>query len=124
MSNTSPPERRASRFLPYAIFIIIAIFLFVSGGTAVLYLIFSKYSGVTNIWLLVCGAPFILIVLAIFTIVRLYTRFGKPLEQLFNAINSIEEGDFSVRVPENNSDMFSNLIKRFNKMIGELERAE
>ncbi|MEP6894893.1 MAG: ATP-binding protein, partial [Chloroflexota bacterium] len=46
------------------------------------------------------------------------------LEQLFNAINSIEEGDFSVRVPENNSDMFSNLIKRFNKMIGELERAE
>ncbi|MFN8386834.1 MAG: ATP-binding protein [Anaerolineales bacterium] len=36
----------------------------------------------------------------------------------------IEEGNLSARVPESNSDMFSDLIKRFNKMVAELERAE
>jgi two-component system OmpR family sensor kinase/two-component system sensor histidine kinase BaeS len=55
---------------------------------------------------------------------NLYMRFGRPLEQLFKTINAVEAGDLSARVPENNSDMFSDLIKRFNKMVGELERAE
>jgi two-component system OmpR family sensor kinase/two-component system sensor histidine kinase BaeS len=122
--STSVPERRSYRFVPILIFIIIAICLFVGGGAAALYLIFSEYSGVRNIWLLLCGAPFVFVVLAIITVATLYTRFGKPLEELFNAINAVEEGNLSVRVPETNSDMFSNLIGRFNKMVGELERAE
>ncbi len=122
--STSVPERRSYRFVPILIFIIIAICLFVGGGAAALYLIFSEYSGVRNIWLLLCGAPFVFVVLAIITVATLYTRFGKPLEELFNAINAVEEGNLSVRVPETNSDMFSNLIWRFNKMVGELERAE
>lgn len=115
---------RSYRFVPFLIFIILAICLFVGGGAAVLYLVFSEYSGVKNIWLLLCGAPFVLVVLAITIVVRLYTRFGKPLEELFDAINAVEEGNLSVRVSENKSDMFSDLIKRFNKMVGELERAE
>jgi len=127
MSNTeSSPERRRriSRFIRIAIFFFISVSLFVGGSAALFYLIFSKYTEVKNIWLLVCGAPFVFVVLAIFTLANLYTRYGKPLEQLFKAINAVEEGDLSVRVPENKSDMFSDLIKRFNKMIGELERAE
>ena len=122
MSNTT--HARTRRFVPFAIFFLITAFIFVGGIAAILYLLFSEYSGVRNIWLLVCGAPVVLVVFIIFTIFNLYTRFGKPLEQLFNAINAVEEGDLSVRVPENNSDMFSDLIKRFNKMVGELERAE
>jgi two-component system OmpR family sensor kinase/two-component system sensor histidine kinase BaeS len=127
MSNTespTPPRSGMSRFVRFAIFFFIFVFFFVGGGAALLYLVFSKYTGVQNIWLLVCGAPVALIVLLVFIISTLYTRFGKPLEQLFNAINKVEEGDLSVRVPENKSDMFSDLIKRFNKMVGELERAE
>ncbi|MEW6401166.1 MAG: HAMP domain-containing sensor histidine kinase [Chloroflexota bacterium] len=54
----------------------------------------------------------------------LYTRFGQPLNEMFNAIDAIAEGNLSVRVPEKRSDMFSELIKRFNKMVEELERAE
>jgi len=122
--STPASARRSYRFVPFLIFIIIAICLFVGGGSAVFYLIFSEYSGVKNIWLLLCGTPFVLVVLAITIIIRLYTRFGKPLEELFNAINAVEEGNLSVRVSENKSDMFSDLIKRFNKMVGELERAE
>jgi len=125
MSNTeSSPRRRTSRTVRWLIFFIVSITLFVGGGAAFLYFLFSKYTGAQNIWLLVCGAPFAAVVLFIFTAFNLYTRFGKPLEQLFNAINEIEDGNLSVRVPENKSDMFSDLIKRFNKMVGELERAE
>ena len=98
--------------------------LFIGGIAALLYWAFTEYSGVRNIWLLVCGAPFAVILLAFFTVFRLYTRFGKPMEQIFNAIDSVAEGDLSVRVPENKSDMFSELVNRFNKMVSELERAE
>jgi two-component system OmpR family sensor kinase/two-component system sensor histidine kinase BaeS len=71
-----------------------------------------------------CGGPVLFVTLVIFVLFNLYMRFGRPLEQLFNTINAVEAGDLSARVPENNSDMFSDLVKRFNKMVGELERAE
>lgn len=123
--NSSPPQkRRRNRFIPFAIFFIITVFLFVGGIAAILYLLFTEYSGIRNIWLLICGAPVILVVFILITIITLYIRFGRPLEELFNAINAVEEGDLSVRVSEKTSDMFSDLFKRFNKMIGELERAE
>src|SRR5260221_387282 len=125
MSNTeSAPRSRIIRFIRFVVFFSIIFLLFVGGSTALLYLLFSQYTGIQNIWLLVCGTPFVVGALLIFTIFNLYTRFGKPLEQLFKVINTIEAGDLSVRVPENNSDMFSDLFKRFNKMVGELERAE
>ena len=124
MSTTPARERSVGRFIPFAIFFLISALLFVGGTAAILYLIFSQYSGIRNIWLLLCGAPVVLVIFIIATVFNLYSRFGKPLEDLFNAINSVEEGDLSVRVPENNSEMFSDLFKRFNKMVGELERAE
>ena len=122
--SSSLSERRASRFIPFAIFFIISACLFVGGTAAILYLLFSEYSGVRNIWILICGAPVVLVVFVILTVFNLYTRFGRPLEDLFNAINAVEAGNLSVRVPEKNSDMFSDLFKRFNKMVGELERTE
>lgn len=125
MSNTPPSRtRRVSRALAFTIFFVISAVIFVGGVAATLYLLFSQYSGVQNIWILVCGAPIALTAIVLVTVFSLYTRFGRPLEQLFNTINKVEEGDLSARVPENKSDMFSDLIKRFNKMVGELERAE
>ena len=126
MSNTetSPRNRRISRFVRFAILFFVALILFIGGITALLYLLFSKYTGVQNIWLLVCGAPVVLVALLIFLIFNLYMRYGRPLEQLFNAIDEVEAGNLAIRVPEVKSDMFSDLVKRFNKMVGELERAE
>jgi signal transduction histidine kinase len=43
---------------------------------------------------------------------------------MFDAIDSVADGNLSVRVPEIKSEMFSGLFKRFNKMISELERAD
>jgi signal transduction histidine kinase len=126
MSEETPSNQRqrVSRFLPFAIFFIISSLLFVGGAAAILYLIFSKYSGIRNIWLLLCGAPVVLAAFVIITVFNLYRRVGKPLEQLFHTINAVGGGDLSVRVPVNNSSMFSDLFRRFNKMIGELERSE
>jgi two-component system OmpR family sensor kinase/two-component system sensor histidine kinase BaeS len=124
MSTTPPRKSRTNRFVPIVFFLLIALFLFVGGGAALLYRVFSEYSGARNIWLLVCGAPIGLLLLVVFIIFQLYIRLGRPLEQLFRAINAVEEGNLAVRVPENKSDMFSDLITRFNKMVGELERAE
>ncbi len=123
-SSPSPRHRSTGRFARFAISFFIFLFIFVGGSAAILYLVFSQYTGIRNIWLLVCGAPSALIILLLFIIINLYIRFGRPLEELFNAINAVEAGDLSARVTENKSDMFSDLFKRFNKMVGELERAE
>ena len=124
--SDSPTKKRRSgrRFFPIAFFFFGIISLFIGGTAAILYWAFSEYAGIRNIWLLLCGAPVIVILLAFFTVFRLYIRFGKPLEEIFNAIDSIAEGDLSVRVSKNNSDMYSELFKRFNKMVGELERSD
>ena len=128
MSHHTPPHsprkwRGGRRFFPFAIFFFSVLSLFIGGTAAILYLIFSEYSGVRNIWLLVCGAPFIIILFAIITIFTLYSRLGRPLGQIFSAIDSVAEGNLSVRVPEDNSPQFQELIKRFNKMVSELERS-
>ncbi len=112
------------RFFPFGIFFVGFALLFIGGTAAILYWAFSEFAGVRNIWILLCGAPFAVVILGIFTIFNLYTRFGKPLGQIFNAIDAVAEGDLSVRVPENKSDMFSELVSRFNKMLNELERSD
>lgn len=127
--NHHPPHRprrfrRGRRFFPFfPLFFFFGIF-FIGGTAALFYLLFSEYVGVRNIWLLVCGAPFVVFIIIIITIFNLYIRFGKPLENLFSAINSVSEGNLTVRVPEHKSDLFGELITRFNKMISELERAD
>jgi two-component system OmpR family sensor kinase/two-component system sensor histidine kinase BaeS len=124
-SSTSPQrQNQGFRFFPAVLFFFLIILLFIGGTAAVLYLLFSEYSGVRNLWLLVCGAPVVVIFLLILTVFTLYTRFGKPLQQIFGAIDSVSEGDLAVRVPDDNSPQFGELIRRFNKMVSELERAE
>jgi two-component system OmpR family sensor kinase/two-component system sensor histidine kinase BaeS len=123
--NTSPSQERSEwRFFPFVIFIFGAILLFIGGAAAALYLIFSEYSGVRNIWLLLCGAPVVVLVVLVSIVFTLYGRFGKPLRQIFKAIDSVAEGNLSARVPDDDSPQFGELIKRFNKMVVELERAE
>ena len=119
-----PPRRRGRRFFPFAFFFFGIFSLFFGGVAAILYWAFTEYSGFRNIWLLICATPIAFIILGMFTVFTLYMRFGKPLGDIFNAIDSVAEGNLSVRVKENKSDMFSELIKRFNKMVEELERAE
>jgi signal transduction histidine kinase len=123
-TSPAPRYRRVIRALFFFLFVIIFGFLFIGGTAAMLYFLFSEYTGIRNLWLLMCGAPVILFVFIVFALFSLYTRYGKPLEELFDTINAVEAGNLSARVPHSKSDMFSDLFNRFNKMVGELERAE
>jgi two-component system OmpR family sensor kinase/two-component system sensor histidine kinase BaeS len=126
-SHSSRPPKRfrgRRRFFPFfPLFFFVTIF-FIGGTAALFYLLFSQHMHARNIWMLVCGAPVVVVIIIIITIFNLYMRFGKPLENLFSTIDSVSEGNLSARVPETQSDMFSELIKRFNKMVDELERAD
>ena len=59
------------RFLPVALFFIAVILIFIGGSAALLYNLFSEYSGIRNIWLLVCGVPFALVIVVIIIIFNL-----------------------------------------------------
>jgi two-component system OmpR family sensor kinase/two-component system sensor histidine kinase BaeS len=124
MTTPSNRPRRVIRFFAFLLIFFLILVCFVGGFSAILFEIFTTSSTAKNSWLLLCGGPVLFVALVIFVMFNLYMRYGRPLEQLFKTINAVEAGDLSARVPENNSDMFSDLIKRFNKMVGELERAE
>jgi len=127
MTDPTPaPRQRAagSRFAPFALIAFLVVLLFIGGTAATLYLIFSEYSGVRNVWILACGAPVAVVIVGFLIVFNLYTRFGRPLRQILDAIDAVAEGDRSVRVPPDDSPQFGELIKRFNAMVGELERAE
>jgi len=124
MTTPSNRPRRAIRFFAYLLIFFLILVCFVGGFSALLFEVFTQSSTAKSSWLLLCGGPVVFVTLVVFVLFNLYMRFGRPLEQLFKTINAVEAGDLSARVPENNSDMFSDLIKRFNKMVGELERAE
>jgi signal transduction histidine kinase len=123
-SEAQPEWRQAMRFLPILLMFFALILLFIGGIAALLYYVFTEYSGIRNIWFLVCCLPIAIILTAFFIVYSLYSRYGKPLSQIFKAIDSVAEGDLAVRVPEDDSPQFGELIKRFNKMVVELERSD
>lgn len=97
---------------------------FIGGVSASLFEFFETFPLAKKSWLLLCAAPCGVSIILLIVVITLYTFLGKPLRDIFHAIDSVAEGDLTVRVPADNSPQFGELIKRFNKMIAELERAE
>lgn len=61
----------------------------------------------------------------ILLLIRLATRsVGRSIGQISAAAEKVQEGDYSVRVPEERSDEIGLLIRRFNDMIGGLRQRE
>ena len=125
-----PPRhwKGSRRFIMLPFFLIFGMIslLFIAGIGAVVYLFINRQADLFQgnwLWLL-CGIPF-----AFFFITSLignltFRRYGRPMSNILAAIDSIAEGDLSVRVPEHYPRQFGQLAKRFNHMIAELERAE
>jgi two-component system OmpR family sensor kinase/two-component system sensor histidine kinase BaeS len=74
--------------------------------------------------MMLCIVPIVFFVIASIVGNFTFRRFGRPMTQIFLAIDSIAEGDLSVRVPEHYPRQFGQLARRFNRMVSELERAE
>jgi signal transduction histidine kinase len=113
-------------FLPFAIFFggIALLFLTVIG--IVVYFATTLGNGHfhPSLAMLVCGVPIVFFIVTAIIGSFTFRRYGRPMTNIFSAIDSISEGDLSVRVPEHYPRQFGQLARRFNHMIAELERAE
>jgi two-component system sensor histidine kinase BaeS len=116
--------RTGMRLLPVLLFMFLVVVLIIGGVAAGLYVLFTRLTGLDNIWFLVCCLPPLVILAAFAIIYTLYARYGKPLGLILGAIDSVSEGKLDVRVPSDDSPQFGELIKRFNKMVEDLARAD
>lgn len=122
--SPAKPRRTVDRLIHLLISVLIQTLLFLAGASVLFYLLSSKSSEIRNLGLLLYGAPLVVIFIAIVGAFTFYIRYGRPLGQIFNAIDSVAEGDLSVRLPVSASSQFRELTQRFNHMLNELERAE
>jgi signal transduction histidine kinase len=122
------PHWRGRRrfFFPFAFFFGGITLLFLVGIALVSYLVLTQQTELIHgRWmLLLCGIPFVFIFSAFMIGSITFRRFGRPMSEIFSAIDSVAEGDLSVRVPEHYPHQFNRFAQRFNYMIAELERAE
>ncbi len=53
-----------------------------------------------------------------------FRRFGRPIAEILSAIDAVARGDLTIRLNENGSRPVRALVRSFNRMVVELERAE
>jgi signal transduction histidine kinase len=127
-SHHYPPHWRGRRrfFFPFAFFFGGITLLFLVGLALASYLVLTQQTELIRGRgpLLLCGIPFVFIFSAFMVGSITFRRFGRPMSEIFSAIDAVAEGDLSVRVPERYPHQFNRFARHFNHMIGELERAE
>jgi len=125
-----PPKhwRGTRRFIfwPFVIVFGGITLLFIIGIGLIIYLVLTQQTElIRGSWVfLLCGIPFIFIFIASMIGNLTFRRFGRPMSDIFSAIDSIAEGDLTVRVQEHYPRQVGLLARRFNHMIAELERSD
>ena len=123
-----PPHWKGSRrfFLPFAIFLggIALLFLAAIGIVVYFATILGNGQFHPSLAIFVCAVPIVFFIITGIIGSFTFRRYGRPMTNIFSAIDSVSEGDLSVRVPEHYPRQFGQLAKRFNHMVSELERAE
>jgi two-component system OmpR family sensor kinase/two-component system sensor histidine kinase BaeS len=113
-------------FWPFAIFFGGITFLFLAAIGIIIYFAVTLGDGRfhASMLLFVCAVPIAFFIITAIIGSFTFRRFGRPMTNIFSAIDSVSEGDLSVRVPEHYPRQFGQLAKRFNHMVSELERAD
>ncbi|MBM3124871.1 MAG: HAMP domain-containing histidine kinase [Chloroflexi bacterium] len=128
LHHLPPGSWRSGRrfFWPFAMVFGGIILLFFIAIGVVIYLAVTQGGGHISSGLLIplCGIPIAFFLISMVFSGLAFRRFGRPMSEVFTAIDSVTEGDLSVRVPERYPGRLGQLARRFNHMIGELERAE
>ena len=103
------------------------VLLLVGGIGALAFLITRLFGGHDHtaavVWIAGLGFVFVLPALGVVLAVRAFGRIAAPLADVMSAADSVASGDLSVRVRERRG-AFDRLARSFNRMVGELERAE
>lgn len=122
-------HKRRRWFFGRALFFVGFLALLVSGGMAILAMLLTRVFGgdeqiVWMVWLGGCGLSLALPLLALTFGLRSLRRFALPFTDIIAALDAAADGDLSVRVPERGRGEMDRLANSFNRMLGELERAE
>jgi two-component system OmpR family sensor kinase/two-component system sensor histidine kinase BaeS len=125
-------RRRRPRFLFFRFATLFGMMvLLVVAGMAGVALLLTNYFGGREptafvVWLAGCGLSIALPLVAGFIAIRTFRGIATPLADVMAAADAVAEGDFSVRVEmeEYRRGEFAQLARSFNRMAGELERAE
>ncbi|MGD2143823.1 MAG: histidine kinase dimerization/phospho-acceptor domain-containing protein, partial [Anaerolineae bacterium] len=77
-------------------------------------------------WAAGCGLSLALPLLAAVLAFRVFRGVATPLADVMAAADAVAEGDLSARVPvpQYGPEAFTRLVKSFNRMAGELQRAD
>ena len=103
--------------------------LLIGGGMAILAMLLTRIFGGDGqiawmVWLGGCGLSLALPLLALTFGLRSLRRIALPFTDIIAALDAAADGDLSVRVPERGRGEMDRLAKSFNRMLGELKRAE
>jgi signal transduction histidine kinase len=115
-------------FLRFAAIFGFIILLFLGGLAVAAFLLTRLFGGdgqmAVLVWILGCGLAVALPILAIALAARAFRGIATPLAGVMAAADAVADGDLSARVPESGPGDFRRLARSFNRMTGELERAE
>jgi signal transduction histidine kinase len=125
----SPPHKwRDSRrfFLPIVAFFFSITLLLILTTVTVVYIYSLPGGGHMRgrLFPLTCLIPILFVIVTFILGSFMFRRFGRPMAQIFSAIDAVAEGNLSVRVSESKSPQFRELTRRFNRMVTELERSD
>ena len=126
----APGWNRKRRFLVGRFFVGFLFFvMLIFGGMLVLAGVVTRIFGGTSqdlamIWIGGCGLALLLPILAIAGGVRAYRRYASPLADVMAAADAVADGDLSVRLSEDVSGEFGQLVRSFNRMTEELDRSD
>ena len=103
--------------------------LLVVGGMAILAFLLTRSFGGDGqlamlVWVGGCGLTLAMPILAGVLAVRAFRGIATPLANVMVAADAVAEGDLSARVPEYGPGEFRRLARSFNRMAGELARAD
>jgi two-component system OmpR family sensor kinase/two-component system sensor histidine kinase BaeS len=122
-------HRRRRRFLlRFAGMFASAALLGLAGTGVLIWILVRLFQGnsqaFVTVWL--SGSGLLLgIALVLGVVISLsFRRFGTPLADLMAAADAVAGGDLSARVPEKGSGEMKRLARSFNRMAGELQRAD
>jgi two-component system OmpR family sensor kinase/two-component system sensor histidine kinase BaeS len=125
-----PAWHRKRRFLFLRFLVVFGFMtLLIVGGMAVLAFLMTRFFGGNGqtallVWLGGCGLSLALPLLAVVLAVRAFRGIATPLARVMAAADAVAEGDLSARVPEYGPGEIGRLAQSFNRMAGELERAD
>jgi two-component system, OmpR family, sensor histidine kinase BaeS len=121
-------RKRRQLFLLFARFLVLSVVGVLAGVGALAYLFTRFFNGPAQttwaVWLSGCGLAVALPLAAAFITFRSMRRVVNPLARVMAAADAVAEGDLSVRVPEGGPAEFGQMVRSFNRMVAELERAD